>query len=163
MKLQAQLRDWKIRSLGLLALAFVLASPSVPLHAAATSAAAPNPTPPASAEKPKKDKAQRFESSAATLERDAQRLEKRLASMPESQKKAAEALIAAKRDLAKLKTQAAGVSRQNQDQIPDDLKAKLRDAQDHHADALADYAKIGRDIRRQKTANKSLATAQPSK
>ena len=104
-------------------------------------------TPPDEPAPVKKDKGQRYLESAERLRKDADNLEKRIPKLSETQQKAAQDLVAAKRKLADKKTEASALWKQHLGELPEDFKPNLREAQSKHSALLKEYHRIGRQIK----------------
>jgi hypothetical protein len=112
-------------------------------------------TPPEDKPAPK-TMAEKYEASAGRLQKEADRLVKRIPKLPEQQRAAAQALADAKRRLAEIKTEAAALWKSHLGELPEEFKPKLREAQSKHSAALKEYYRIGREL---KAAAKSKESA----
>jgi hypothetical protein len=104
----------------------------------------------------KKDKGQRYLESAERLKTEAGKLEKRIAKLPVEQQQAALDLVAAKRELAATKTEAAELWVKHLGELPQEFKPKLKQAQSKHSALSKEFYRIGREL---KLAGKASSTS----
>jgi len=104
----------------------------------------------------KKDRAQKYLESAARLEKEAEKLQKRIEKLPPEQQQAALNLIAAKRELAARKKEAAELWARHLGELPEEFKPKLKQSQSKHSALSKEFYRIGREL---KLAGKTSSTS----